>query len=255
MDLQGVGAIAAAAVAAVTVVATARSAKSQMEATVHSAEATYRAAVEAAKEQASAAHSQWRREVRREAYVAFLTKARSLSDIDIELLKISHINYDRTAIRDRIERDAVELNNAHLLIELEGPDTVISAAENLVEASVALVRRTHLRCRALDARDYATETAGGDPSHPASRAVKATVRLIARAEHLERQSLLAPGTEPSTYLNPELSEFNDAFDAWGGPNKSAILTYVTFLSAPPSRRESWFDAYGDFKKTARAALD
>src|SRR3954469_18843806 len=72
MDLQGVGAIAAAAVAGISVPVSARIARLQMRGDVKTAEAAYRAALDAAKEQGSAAHTQWRRSVQRDAYSALL---------------------------------------------------------------------------------------------------------------------------------------------------------------------------------------
>ncbi|MFE5028081.1 hypothetical protein ACFRAO_33420 [Streptomyces sp. NPDC056656] len=83
MDLEGIGAIAAAAVAALGVPAAVLVGRWQMRAALRAAEetgragiaqaeSTYRAALDAVRTEADAAHQQWRRGIRRDAYAGFL---------------------------------------------------------------------------------------------------------------------------------------------------------------------------------------
>ncbi|MFJ7074758.1 hypothetical protein [Streptomyces sp. NPDC098781] len=132
MDLQGLGAIAAAAVAAATVPITVLVGRWQVRAAVQAAEAAYRAAVDAAQRQGTDAHAQWRREVRREAYTAFLLAVHQVTRLANAVEDDYHNeNPDSTA---DMERAVTALQNAFFVVLLEGPDSAAVAANALSDA-------------------------------------------------------------------------------------------------------------------------
>ncbi|MDN0200777.1 hypothetical protein [Streptomyces sp. S.PNR 29] len=172
MDLQGVGALAAAGVAAVGIPAALivgrwqlraalRSAEATSQTGIAQAEATYRAALDQTKAQNTASYQQWRRNIRRDAWSKFLlviedavhTAERALTGQPTDL-----------AI---IRRDS---GAAFVVLELEGPPSVVAAAELLVERCRELLghaahdEQASSAWRALEA---AMETERTHPNRPA----------------------------------------------------------------------------------------
>ncbi|GAO09846.1 putative membrane protein [Streptomyces lydicamycinicus] len=158
MDSQGIGAIAAASVAAVGVPAallvgrwqmkaavrsadeTGRAGVAQAEATARSgiqqAEATYKAAVDAVRTEASAAQRQWRREVQREAYATFLLALQRFVIASERLLKESEDapGEERMAELMAAFADAEQaMLSATVIVELEGPDRVARIAQSICD--------------------------------------------------------------------------------------------------------------------------
>ncbi|MFF9607429.1 hypothetical protein ACF1GY_35000 [Streptomyces sp. NPDC014684] len=139
MDLQGVGAIAAAAAAMISVPVNVRLARLQMRGDVQTAEAAYRAAVDAAKEQGSAAHTQWRRSVQRDAYSAFLLSSTQVQ-VKTEALMAAMFDasVDLSTAIAALHHLREELKAKLVVVELEGPDPVVGAARTLSSAVILM---------------------------------------------------------------------------------------------------------------------
>lgn len=135
MDIQGVAAVAASAVAAVGIPSTLligrwqlRAALKAADATHHAgltqAEATYKAAVDAVRAQSDSAHDHWRRGVRREAWSAFLLASEDVTGQARDIL-------DGAGARDELVSARRALRRALVVLELEGPASVVEAAVEL----------------------------------------------------------------------------------------------------------------------------
>ncbi|MDX2813449.1 hypothetical protein PV410_12930 [Streptomyces sp. PA03-5A] len=131
MDMQGVGAIAAAAVAAATVPITLLVGRWQVRAAIRAGQDTYRAAVDAAQQQGTAAHSQWRREVRREAYASLLLAGQGVIELGGHFLGGKWIPDPTVEITS--ERELLmqmhPVIHAINIVQLEGPDSAAEAAK------------------------------------------------------------------------------------------------------------------------------
>jgi hypothetical protein len=152
MDLEGVGAISAAAVAALGLPAAVvvgrwqmrgalRAAEETGRAGVAQAESTYRAAVDAVRTEADAAHLQWRRGIRCDAYAGFL------------LAMTGCVQAAEALPRGRLETSQVlstaeggltqakhDLSAALWVVKLEGPPAVADAAEGVSALSFELAQ-------------------------------------------------------------------------------------------------------------------
>ncbi|MER6975682.1 hypothetical protein [Streptomyces carpinensis] len=131
MDLQGVGAVAAAAVAALAVPAALVTGRWSTRGALAQAEATYKAALEASQ----SSDKQWRRSVQRDSYSAFLLTSTQLHTKAERLMTLRPINSDTlTTTFDEIGRLRDDLEAKLVVVELEGPDSVVEAARNLTSA-------------------------------------------------------------------------------------------------------------------------
>lgn len=148
MDLQGIGAIAAALVAAIAVPAALLAGRWQMRAALRAAEetgragiaqaeATYRAALDAVRAEASVAHLQWLRGVRREAYTSFLLASQSVTEaaqrLRNECFDLPTADMDR--LRDELRSAERVLREASLIVSLEGPENIKDIANRIREAT------------------------------------------------------------------------------------------------------------------------
>ncbi|MGW4889516.1 hypothetical protein [Streptomyces murinus] len=151
MDLEGIGTLAAAAVAAVGIPTTLllgrwqlrgalRGAEETARAGLAQADASYRAALDAVRAQGQNDHLQWRRGVRRDAYAAFLQSVLSYTDT-------AHNNFGGAISRLEETRNhiaalnALETDMSHKawVVRLEGPDGVSDAALTLQLSAKILV--------------------------------------------------------------------------------------------------------------------
>ncbi|MFI0968255.1 hypothetical protein ACH4S8_44015 [Streptomyces sp. NPDC021080] len=251
MDLQGIGAVAAAAAAVVTIPISMLMGRRQMQ-----------NAVETVQEQGAVVHSQWRREVRREAYIAFLSKTTRVIELADEVTKpAADGRVERAAIRDQIAMGVAEVRSERFSIELEGPDTVFSAAERLMVASGRIAQRTTLQIDCLDALRYFEDSAGSDPSHEAVQVVRAAGRLVGRAESIERQldQESTSHAEATAHFSETLMEFLEASNALPGSEAAQrrmhVSAYAASITVPLSARKAWRDAHREFMRAVRAALD
>ncbi|MGW2393960.1 hypothetical protein ACWCYK_31380 [Streptomyces lydicamycinicus] len=190
MDLEGVGAIAAALVAAVGIPATVLVGRWQMRAALRSADATsqaglaqaqatYQAALEQAVTQSTAAHAQWRRGIRRDVWSAFLLAIEDAVSAGHSAL--TGASEDLIAARRTVKTSVV-------VLELEGPPQVVSAAKalrrtcndylELVEGDLVASRTWHaLQAAADDERaNLIDDTA--TPVHNAHSALSTLTTLM-----------------------------------------------------------------------------
>ncbi|MER6250197.1 hypothetical protein ABT224_02200 [Streptomyces sp. NPDC001584] len=144
MDLEGVGAISAAAVAALGVPAAVivgrwqmrgalRAAEETGRAGVAQAQSTYRAALDAVHTEADAAHLQWRRGIRRDAYAGFLlamTRCVQAAEA-LPRGRLADTSEDLSAAEGELARARNDLNAALWVVKLEGPRVVASSAEDV----------------------------------------------------------------------------------------------------------------------------
>ncbi|SNX62312.1 hypothetical protein SAMN06272735_4083 [Streptomyces sp. TLI_55] len=157
MDLVGIGAISAAAVAALGVPAAVlvgrwqmrgalRAAEETGRAGIAQAESTYRAALDAVRTEADAAHLQWRRGIRRDAYAGFLLAmtrcVQAAEALPRGLLETSQV---LSAAEDELTRAKNDLSAALWVVKLEGPPDVAdiagSVSSRTYELTGALARK------------------------------------------------------------------------------------------------------------------
>lgn len=188
MDAQGVGAIAAAAVAAATVPITVLVGRWQVRAAIRAGEATYRAAVDAAQQQGTAAHSQWRREVRRDAYAAFLSATHQVVQL-CERLRPHVLTDSGTASESEIDQAARRVADAVAIIALEGPEPASRTAELTSQALTVFIsanirRAEYRRATAFIVGRLQAEHDNNIDGGPASQALEAIsgLREIAQDE-------------------------------------------------------------------------
>ncbi|MFG3363546.1 hypothetical protein ACGF0K_01035 [Streptomyces sp. NPDC048156] len=201
MDLEGIGALAAAGVAAIGIPAALlvgrwqtraalRAAEETGRAGIAQAEATYRAAIDAVRAESSAAHAQWRRGVQRDAYAAFLLAAHQVTDAAERLEGDSDIS----VIAESTEAREADLANARtglptalLVVTLEGPAVVADAAQ-----------RMHMYARAI-ANVHERQAAIG-------RAWRTLVRMHENAVRLFTPDASRPDADPYGSLAHDLME-------------------------------------------------
>lgn len=153
MDLQGIGALVAAAVAAIGIPTALLVGRWQMHAAVRAAEetgragtaqaeATYRAALDAVRAETSAAHAQWRRSVQREAYASFLLAADEVDRTSLSLLngaKAGATEENLKELFNELNSAQTDLHSAHLIVSLEGPERIEETANTLEECIFQMV--------------------------------------------------------------------------------------------------------------------
>ncbi|MDQ0761977.1 hypothetical protein [Streptomyces canus] len=183
MDLQGVGALAAAAVAAVGIPAALLVGRWQMRAALRTAETTYRAALDAVRADAANTHTQWQRSARRDAYAAFLSTA---GDLKTRSMRLRYLNprdeEAHAALLGELGEFNVALNSQLLIIKLEGPPEVASKADwysTQVHAYVRRERRCYEEIRAWT--KLLDLVAAHDPEQEAARALQASLEALERA--------------------------------------------------------------------------
>ncbi|WP_327188048.1 hypothetical protein [Streptomyces sp. NBC_01334] len=129
MDLQGAGAIAAAAVAAASIPISTLVGRWQMRATLKTAETTYKAAVDTVKDQAAAAHFQWRRGVRRDTYSAFLLSVSRHTQQGFQVLHTGNNDpLDASTAISAMPPLYDDVMAKLVVVKLEGPHPVADAA-------------------------------------------------------------------------------------------------------------------------------
>jgi hypothetical protein len=139
MDLQGVGAVGGAGVAAAGVIAAVlvgrwnlKAVNSTAKAGMTQADASYRAALDAVKTQGENERLQWKRTVQRETYAAFLNSVMTLTEHSSGLLRIDSLDWagfqQQAATHHPLEAD---LRHKLLLVKLEGPEEVAAVAQQL----------------------------------------------------------------------------------------------------------------------------
>ncbi|MFC6061195.1 hypothetical protein [Streptomyces ochraceiscleroticus] len=196
MDLEGIGAIAAAGVALIGIPATVLIGRWQTKAALRTAEATseagltqaksaYRAALDAVRAEANAARLQWRRGIQREAYASFLLAAHRVTEVGERFVAENEeeLPADRLAAGKAAIDDAfAALKEAQTIIELEGPDGVAAPAAGM--ANAVQVMATHLSKQAVYER--ALHRLGRMTDDPSPSVRTAAIRLEEALSHLGR---------------------------------------------------------------------
>ncbi|MFF1651958.1 hypothetical protein [Streptomyces sp. NPDC058255] len=161
MDLEGIGAISAAAVAALGLPAAVvvgrwqmrgalRAAEETGRAGVAQAKSTYRAALDAVRTEADAAHLQWRRGIRRDAYAGFLL-AMTRCVQAAEALPRGRLETSQvlSTAEGELTQAKNDLSAALWVVKLEGPPIVADSAEGVssltYELAQALARKAEFR--------------------------------------------------------------------------------------------------------------
>ncbi|MCX4791626.1 hypothetical protein OG369_37715 [Streptomyces sp. NBC_01221] len=151
MDLQGVGALAAAGVAAASVPVVLVVGRWQLRATLHAAEAaqragneqaqaTYRAALDAVSAQAAASHGHWRHGTQRDAYAGFLLADHQAREAADQL--ITEVDADRSTLATlmaEVNRTKTALRAAYVVVDLEGPSDLAFTADSIVTHAFLVV--------------------------------------------------------------------------------------------------------------------
>ncbi|MFI6729792.1 hypothetical protein [Streptomyces atratus] len=190
MDLQGIGAIGAVLVAAVGIPATVlvgrwqtraalRSAEATSQAGIAQAEATYRSALDQAAAQTTATHEQWRRGIRRDTWAAFLLAVEDAVSSGHSAL--NGTDEDLPALR-RAMRTAL------VVLELEGPPSVVEAAKllrlkcndylELVHGDLLASRAWHALESAVQEERANLSSNAATPVHDAQAALSTLVSLM-----------------------------------------------------------------------------
>lgn len=264
MDLQGIGAMGAVLVAAVSVPATVlvgrwqtraalRSADATSQAGLSQAQATYRAALDQATAQTSAAHDQWRRGIRRDAWAAFLLAVEDAVSSASEAL--TRPDEDLHALRRTVK-------TALVIIELEGPPLVVEAAKllrrtagdylDLIEGDLEASRAWH----ALDSASTDEQADRGDgaptPLHDAQVALStlSTLMHAVRATAGGLQSVFFgfdPNEEPDTAYRRIERAHTDAVQALAAcPTVSAGQARVLLHDAAHTGRHEMHLQQADY---------
>ncbi|MCM2420223.1 hypothetical protein [Streptomyces sp. RKAG293] len=148
MDLQGVGALVAAGVAAVSVPATLLIGRWQTKAAVQTAraataqaEATYRAALDAVRVQGLNEYDQWRRGIQRDAYASLLQAVLNYTEHATNVFGQSMTDpHQFPALIAASKPLATDMSHKRLVVRLEGPEEVSAAALSLVDTAEALMQ-------------------------------------------------------------------------------------------------------------------
>ncbi|MFI6852834.1 hypothetical protein [Streptomyces sp. NPDC050416] len=166
MDLQGIGALAAAAVAAVGIPAALVVGRWQMRAALRAAEqtaragmaqaeASYKAALDAVRASADETHAQWLRDTRRQAYSSFLLACHEALTASLALRENcgTQERYDRyEALEDEVRAASTKAHTAELVVRLEGPDSVSLLATHLVGLLDSIIRDDNYMANLAKAR-------------------------------------------------------------------------------------------------------
>ncbi|MFJ4032996.1 hypothetical protein [Streptomyces griseoluteus] len=260
MDLQGVGALAAAGVALLSVPATllvgrwqTKAALQTAQAAMRQADATYRAALDSVRAQGLNEHSQWRRGIRRDAYAGLLQAVLNYKEHAGSVL--SQGATDAHQAPDVITASmplAAEMRHRHLVVRLEGPDQVSNAAQVVVDAAEGLMQVCRTFANSTLTRTLLDECRASHPqeveriSHlGATFRVRNYWHLIgspdmpAEAEEIlsELRSLLRTigllGRMPFLLTQDEPSAYGDASSALETAIDDFIVTTRTALHADP----------------------
>lgn len=163
MSLEGIGAIAAATVAAFGVPAAVLVGRWQMRAALRAAEetgragvaqaeSTYRAALDAVRTEADAAHQQWRRSIRRDAYAGFLlAMTRCVQAAEALPRERIETSQDLSAAENELTRAKNDLSTALWVVKLEGPPVVADGAGSVSSLALQLTEALARKAECLRA--------------------------------------------------------------------------------------------------------
>ncbi|MFF0337743.1 hypothetical protein ACFYUM_34785 [Streptomyces fimicarius] len=249
-DLEGIGAVASAGVAAVGIVATLllgrwalRGAQDAAHAGQAQAAATYQAALDAVQAQSQSDHQQWRRGIQREAYAAFLQSVLSYTDgARDDLRRASGMEETRAciAVMRALETD---MSQRAWVVRLEGPDEVASAAMTLQTSAKILV---------IIEENHARRTAAMTDLNLRNRTHPQEVTRIWELIPVARSFWRSIGT-PEDTSTAVLAELRDLFTAC--ELSPGLISTLCEPHEPASGDHPSFDeASRDFIRAAREVL-
>lgn len=142
-------------------------AEASSRAGVAQAEATYRAALDAVRASGTETHTQWLRDVRRQAYSAFLLACSEVTDVATKLTadtSKARIPADqRDTRREELAAAIARLENAVMIVDLEGPEEVSTDAALLAGPVKNAARECTRQCDLLEEwADFTAYEAGPD---------------------------------------------------------------------------------------------
>lgn len=252
MNLEGIGALAAAAVAGVGIPTTLvlgqwqlRGAKETARAGLAQADASYRAALDAVRAQGHNDHLHWRRGVQRDAYAAFLQSVLSYTDTARDDFSGSTLRLEETQNRIAALK-ALETDMSHRawVVRLEGPDGVAVAAVRLqMSARVAVLgeQRHALRMAAM------REVSDRARPHEMTRIWE----LVPVVQGFWRTIGTSAMEDSSEELLQELRDLFSACEVTGG----LLVTLCEPDDPAPESVPSFRDASNEFVRAASQALE
>ncbi|MET7530161.1 hypothetical protein [Streptomyces goshikiensis] len=239
MDLQGIGAVAAAGVTLATIPVLLITGRWQTRAALQGAQeagragfaqaqATYNSALDAVNAQASAAHAQWRRGIQRDAYASFLLAAQQVAEAGDQLMMetTAEAAKVRTAGLDSAK---AALRAAAQIVTLEGPDSVDGAAHTILACSLSLanMRESDAEMNRLRERlSTMSELRGGGM---ATVTRDRAMRLLTASARL--QTAIAENPHPL----PNINDYRHAPDNMPAAVADAAAEASAALSAFPNR--------------------
>ncbi|WP_405961302.1 hypothetical protein OG235_37210 [Streptomyces sp. NBC_00024] len=226
MDLEGIGAISAAAVALVGIPsalligrwqmrAALRTAEETGRAGIAQAEATYRSALDAVHASALTAHTQWRRSAQRDAYAALLLATTQVVEAAESMpTDVRWAGEAEVAAREAdYSKAKTALSSALYVVKLEGPDDLTGLASRVSTHAHALaaaykkrasIRWTQTKLEKLHEEVYTTHGAADDSSAPTPP--HALGRALNRVSNLVRQHGIAVTRTSEEHWPSDLAE-------------------------------------------------
>ncbi|WP_320779776.1 hypothetical protein [Streptomyces sp. CRN 30] len=156
-----------------------RGAVAQADAMLTQADTTYRAALDQAHATQRAAHAQWRREIRRDAYAAFVA---ALDRLEERVTRPELLEGGAGGAADAVATASRAVQAAYAVVELEGPAPLSTLARTVWQAGVTAgehALRLAPRASALRLLDAAASDVPADPAAASAPAE------AARAAHRE----------------------------------------------------------------------
>ncbi|MFE0348892.1 hypothetical protein [Streptomyces griseoluteus] len=251
MDLEGIGAVAAAGAALIGVPVALVVGHRQAKAAIRTAEATYRAALDGAREQGLNEHRQWRRTVRREAYATLLQAVLTFNDHTEKLLAQGLT--DASLVPDLVTASkplAKDMTHKEFVVRLEGPGDVSTAARALIDATSVLMRVCRMAAVSQLARLLIDEQADEHP-HEVER-----VRYITAAYRVEGYWSLIGTEEMPREAGAMLNELRALLNRIGvNPGYMPDLCVPQSPTEYGEAAEALSGAITEFIAAARLALD
>ncbi|MFD8916082.1 hypothetical protein [Streptomyces sp. NPDC059575] len=247
MDLAGIGALVAAGAALIGVAVNHK----QVKAAIRNAEATYRAAIDGAREQGLNEHRQWRRTMRREAYATLLQAVLSFND-HAEKLLTQGFQDARLVLNLVAEAKplAKDMTRKEFVVRLEGPEEVSTATRALIDAASAVMGVCRTEAMSEHVRLLIADQADAHPQEVER------VRYITATYRVEGYwSLIGTEAMPRE-AGAMLAELRGLLDRIG-VSRGFMPALCTRQSptAYGDAAEALSDAITSFMATARAALD
>ncbi|MFZ3596902.1 hypothetical protein [Streptomyces sp. BH104] len=256
MDLQGLGALAAASVALLSVPATllvgrwqTKAALQTAQAAMRQADATYRAALDAVHAQGINEREQWRRGIRRDAYAALLQAVQNYKEHAGSVLSQGATDAHQAPEAIAASKPlAADMTHRNLVVRLEGPDEVANAAQVVVDAAEHLMQVCRTWAGSVLTSTLLDECRG---SHP--QEVDRVAYLGATFRGRNYWHLIGSPDMP-TEADEILSELRSLLRTIGLLGRMPFLLAQQEPSAYGDASSTLETAIGDFIATTRAAL-